>query len=72
MAIERAKALELPAATTCFDMYKAFDQVNRVVVYALMLAAGVQVGTVVAYIRYLEALSIVPFYGPGVGKAVSR
>eukprot|EP00969_Alexandrium_andersonii_P038052 1668053-Alexandrium_andersonii.AAC.1 len=72
MQLERAKATESPAIVSMFDMYKAFDQINRLVAYGALARAGFPRVVLVPYMSYLESLSIFGVYANGCGEPRSR
>eukprot|EP00969_Alexandrium_andersonii_P034359 1503397-Alexandrium_andersonii.AAC.1 len=72
VAVECAIERDLPLILTCVDLYKAFDQVNRCLCYALMAAAGAPAQIIGPYMRYLENVRIVPVYQNGVGREQQR
>eukprot|EP00969_Alexandrium_andersonii_P303432 13414272-Alexandrium_andersonii.AAC.1 len=55
-----------------FDIWKAFDQTNRAIVYVAFLAAGMPIPVLLPYMRYMEALQVIGIYPQGVGELVTR
>eukprot|EP00969_Alexandrium_andersonii_P323699 14302169-Alexandrium_andersonii.AAC.1 len=69
---EEALTSQRQVAYTSVDLYKAFDQVNRMAVYAMMLKTGCPTCVVTAYASYMESLRVFGSYGLGCGEAVAR
>eukprot|EP00969_Alexandrium_andersonii_P073721 3251588-Alexandrium_andersonii.AAC.1 len=52
--VEHARSRACAVLDTSFDMFEAFDQIERCLVYLLLLNAGCPVKVVTAYLRHLE------------------
>eukprot|EP00969_Alexandrium_andersonii_P299018 13218344-Alexandrium_andersonii.AAC.1 len=72
LAVERARVLQQPLALVAFDLFKAFDQLNRWTIYSLMACAGVPACVLLPYLRFMESLSVVGVFRHGIGKPTSR
>eukprot|EP00969_Alexandrium_andersonii_P148072 6546001-Alexandrium_andersonii.AAC.1 len=53
---EASRLQDFEVSLTMFDMWKAFDQLSRPALYALMVRAGWPRKLVGAYARYMEGL----------------
>eukprot|EP00969_Alexandrium_andersonii_P071704 3165899-Alexandrium_andersonii.AAC.1 len=53
-------------------MFEAFDQLNRSIIYMLMLASGLHHDIVTGYLTHLEQVEAVGFYANGCGTAKKR
>eukprot|EP00969_Alexandrium_andersonii_P352571 15437975-Alexandrium_andersonii.AAC.1 len=69
---EAARLRGDPQAMLMFDLYKAFDQINRSLIYCLMLLAGIPWSVVLPYATHMEALRIVPAFHTGCRMPASR
>eukprot|EP00969_Alexandrium_andersonii_P000617 26498-Alexandrium_andersonii.AAC.1 len=63
--LEQARCESAPAILTSFDLFKAFDQINRPLMYALMATAGVPKQVLGPYVRYLEGVRVHGVYAGG-------
>lgn len=54
------------------DVYKCFDQVMRPLVKSILEAAGMPVGVVSTYTKFLEKLCVCNTVGGGLGEAYTR
>eukprot|EP00969_Alexandrium_andersonii_P167366 7398666-Alexandrium_andersonii.AAC.1 len=70
--LEHARQQDLPASVTAFDLWKAFGQLSRPVVFGAMLASGWPCQMVCAYARFMTQLEVVSSYGGFVGEARRR
>ena len=55
--VEAARATNKLAITTALDLFKAFDQVNRSIVYYPILASVFAVGPLTAYAQHSESMN---------------
>ena len=67
VVIEQGLLLSRNFTATAFDLWKAFDQINRGLMMALLIAAGMPTNVVVPYFAMLEHLRVTASYGNGLG-----
>eukprot|EP00969_Alexandrium_andersonii_P277144 12250263-Alexandrium_andersonii.AAC.1 len=69
---EHAQTQGWPTMTTTVDIYKAFDQANRSVVFGLLALAGAPLGPLTAYISFMQAAIYHNSLSFGVGQGHLR
>eukprot|EP00969_Alexandrium_andersonii_P191093 8441298-Alexandrium_andersonii.AAC.1 len=62
---EDAKTGSKHCTATAFDMFKSFDQVNRQVLYVVLLRLGFLRALLSTYARYMENLEVVNSFSAG-------
>eukprot|EP00969_Alexandrium_andersonii_P294601 13021656-Alexandrium_andersonii.AAC.1 len=67
LKVERAQRSGDPVALTTVDLYKCYDQINRVVLYLALLKSGCPRGVVLGYVSHIESLRPFNEFAEGVG-----
>eukprot|EP00969_Alexandrium_andersonii_P303080 13397167-Alexandrium_andersonii.AAC.1 len=72
MEAEYALVSDIEYGVATIDLYKAFDTVPRLVLYALLLMAGIPHGVLRSYANFHERLEVRHMFGNCVGQKHSR
>eukprot|EP00969_Alexandrium_andersonii_P348117 15393269-Alexandrium_andersonii.AAC.1 len=59
-------------SVTAFDLFKAFDQLCRPLIYCAMLKAGWPIGAATAYIRFQESIQVHSSFAGVMGLPAKR
>ena len=72
LVAECSKLAERPMLVTALDIYKAFDQVQRPILYVLLFKAGFPMGALRAYAVLMEHLQVHNALAAGLGQQHGR